>query len=273
MLIQPTVRLQPFGRAVSIFLFGTPENWRFTEPTAKQNILEFAADHGAQTLYAPDCTTFNARVLPADAMPRSRAESLSSGRHIAVSSGIQVDENEIRPREALFIATADCPTVCIYDPRTGKLVAAHAGRASLIDEKALDGGDEREPRSVIDAALALFEARSRLQVFVTCGIRSTNFYHPTDDAKYGDKNRRLLEHIRSSWGLECTPSALQVGRISLQLIIRAQCIKNGVSPDNIAWDFIDTFDDRDEWHAYRWWSHRRDGAAGLTRPNGGLLVP
>jgi|GEM_PF-1333932 len=196
---------------------------------------------------------------------------------LTIWTGFEADGVIVPPGEAMWISSADCPTIIAQSP-CGMMICAHAGRNSLIDVHHLDHGEPGRPyESVTEAIVATFKRANKdvreLRIFVTCGIGADDFTHPLDHPEFGERNAFMMEKLRGlGWG--CVETPLEQGRINLYMVIRHQFDKLGVPSGQIQSDGINTAADMlgDE---YLWWSHTRARKSGqpehLASRNGVLV--
>ena len=225
------------------------------------------------TMYSPRVANFNALL----AEPEYYTHTITHGEFpLNLHRGAAAAGMEIPRGCALFLHSADCPTVIIVDPIDKRVVAAHAGLGELIKFSSFDvQAPHREHESVIDLMIGLFpEAhRERLLVKSVCGIDPAMYTHPTSDPRYGASNHMLIEKILGRWGQSCIAGNQENGRINLHQLILEQVASLGVSKENVSDDGVDTYSDMLN-HQYCWWSHRRATHAqnNVGGRNGTLVV-
>lgn len=272
-LIQKVV-FDAFSGAVSIYLFGKPNDWNIwgeNGNNALVNIDFVTQGMNLQNIYAPSPSPskFNAVICTHDDLQEQIPLVKSNAM---MRRGCDADGTTLeKAQDACWINTADCPTVITYDQQNGLIIAAHAGRDSLIDRGRIAGKQPRTHETVVHTMVDRhgYEAMQRLQVFIACGIKSAHFEHRWDDKKYGMTNKAMTEDVIERWGRISVTGQWTLGRLALSEIIRSQFLNFGVPSENIAYDGIDTSSDVKEEGGYRWWSNRRgDGA----KRNGVLVV-
>lgn len=271
---------QPFGGAVTVLLFGKPDDWTITtENDSIERIdlilaeIQKSRPRAIRNIYAPRVADFNARICRATDLRKEIPLHLTDTK---LWRGDNADGTMLEnPGDAFWASSADCPTVITRDPKSGLVIAAHAGRNSLIDQvQVAEKKPYRAYQSVVDAIVACHSqiALKNLRVFITCGISSTHFTHPYDNAQWGEHNKKMCAYILTRWGKDCLPGKRtgeeELGRIALSEIIRSQCGIYDIPQENIGMDGIDTYGDTDVFD-FHFWSHRRgDGA----KRNGVLVV-
>ena len=240
------------GTIGEIALFGARggHSWRReSDPGASDVIGPFLRQRGVSRVYAPD-TRFNGVIH----------NTITSTRRIEASVELVTLEGsegvtDLQCGEAVWLASADCPTVVLTDGH--QLAVVHAGRWSLIDPWWQNGNQPDERPSVIENAVGFFPENNRelIKASIHCGIGPHSFNHPLDHPKFGTSNRRLLLEVWRRW-----PGAdKKIGQnfhLSLVEIIRRQF--EDLDVRTVLWDEIDTFSERDP-HSNEllWWSAAR----------------
>ena len=256
-----------WGDAVTVHCFGslygdwslrgaTPDEAERNNPGSISRVGSLARHHG-RDIYVPDPSTFNARIArPLKGAYEKWCEGLYRG---VLADGLSLAFSS----DAFGVTSSDCPTIVLYEPTYGTVVAAHAGRDSLIDRDHVNGGVPREYFSVVDAMMPSLHRKSLApgcKAFITCGIHPDHFTHPVDDPMHGAHNRRMIEYVVKKWGEACVPDGVQQGKLWLAEIARRQLEQHGLHPANIATDAVDTYGDCGKDGKPLWHSHRRDGS-------------
>lgn len=259
--IRPTATSVLWNGAVAVHCYGARhgdwaiKSWESDDadalnPGIAGRIERVARDRGAGRLYLPSPNRFDGEIVGSEAL----TVAWPGGRIFrgAYAEGVTLGKIS----DACGIASSDCPTIVARSPSTLLAAAAHAGRESLYDAKALfDGAPPRPHASVTDS---IVEALGRdIDVFVACGIGPSDFLHPTDDPKHGARNAAMIRHLRETWGPSCASDGRD-GRIDLVELIRLQFEALGVPRSRVAHDGIDTFGDASIDGKPLWHSHRRD---------------
>lgn len=127
--------------------------------------------------------------------------------------------------------TADCPTINVTNRHTGDTIAAHAGRDSVIDRRALRGDTPRQHPSIVDSIMQHFEEVNpcSISVLVTCGIKGEDFGHPLDRGRHCTFNEKLIRHVEENWGHDCIIGDRTNGAIDLFTVIQRQFRTYGVT--------------------------------------------
>lgn len=261
--MQRILTLDVFGGAVTILLAGKPTNWRITtkdesDPALLDTIGTIAKNAGAQAVLAPRPAEFNALICK----DQDLSASFSLGNSgISIHRGYNADGCEIPEQKAFFLASADCTTIVGYSDKTHKVIAAHAGRDSLIDRNRINNGDSRQHESVVDAVIEAFENSnpSDLHFFLTCGIGPNNFGHDLSSSKKGLQNIWMIDDILERYESETilAPKPYDHGKINLYELIKAQLMSFGVPSYQIGFDGIDTYTAKNTDGEIIFWSNRR----------------
>ncbi len=271
--LQPTQQFILFGGAVEILCFGRETgDWSLRDETEllpgypRTEVLEAVgrlADAYGCRIYAPRTSDFNAQVIDA----RQLADELVEGKLYrgVAADGVVLGESG----QAFALSSADCPTFVLWDSITSTVIAAHAGRDSLIDRREAAGAARPwEPRrkSVVEAAISSMPLPSRrggnarFKAFVACGIGPLRFGHRMQTPLGSNEgNNALVKWVRLNYGDICLTGDPTDGRINLNHIIRTQCVRLGLRPEDIGYDGVDTYRDRYPDGRHIWHSHRREG--------------
>jgi len=266
-------RFSLFNGRVSAYLFGRPNDWSIVDDNSEEALwrLSFLCDElSIRKLLVPNPRTFNAELCGIDDLTPKIMSVLNSRE---MYHGCDADGIDLEVGDAFWLSSADCAAIVALDPVTGRTIAAHGGRDSLIDRATFNGKEHRANRSVVHAIVRSFgrEAVARLKVSINLTIGPDSFTHPFAHEEYGQQNMDMILSLMADWGdgFGVTPGNMQEGRICLSELIRSQFVHLGVAPHNIAFDGIDTFADRDPDGQHVWWSYRRgDG----PKRNGVLVV-
>lgn len=260
---------------VSVYLFGRPWDWNIAgeEPGVVRAQLAGIADElNVANIYAPRPSMFNAQICDPGKLTEKhclveRGNEWSS----FLWRGVDADGVEVPEKSAFWISSADCITIVTLDPETGKTIAAHGGRDSLLDRTRIATGKVREFESAVDAIAARYSnaALKRLRVLLTCGIFPEHFDHRCDHPEHGPNNMRMVLDVLAKWGRTAVYGDHFIGSLCLSEIIRAQFLRHGVQVHCISYDGVDTYGDLNRDGQPRWWSYRRgDG----KKRNGVLVV-
>lgn len=271
--LQPTQQLILWGGAVEILCFGRETgDWSlrdetellpgYPRPEVVEAIGRLAVAYDCR-VYSPNTSAFNAQIVDANHL----ADELVEGR---LYRGIEADGVVLRePGQAFAVSSADCPTFVLWDSITSTVIATHAGRDSLIDPFETVGKVKPwvpSRKSVVEQAFAtmpipgLHGGNARHKAFVACGIGPLHFRHEMR-APVGSNegNNALVKWVRLNYGDRCLSGDPTTGSINLNHIIRLQCIRSGMRPEDIGYDGVDTYRDRYPDGRHMWHSHRREG--------------
>lgn len=266
-LIEPTFSVRPFGPNVVVFMFGRPNCFLHIRRSLDlmNAVVQRVKLLDVKTIYAPDVRGFNAEVIDPEEVDCPRTINYDS---VEINSDYPVDGVVLRRPSAMFIPTSDCHTIIIR-AANGDVVAAHAGRWSLLDKAVVyQSGKKRDQPSVVHSALNYLEGdRASMKSAIVCGIGPKHFCHPVSEPK----NRKLVQYVVENCGPTCVDSPEELGQINLPEVFRTLVQDQGlpVGPESFSHDKIDTFDDRTTDGQLRWNSFQRDKA---KAGHNGILV-
>lgn len=258
------------GGRISISCFGRETDWRLASEDARRLIANFAFSHGVTEVMAPVPSEFNAVVCEPNQLSPEHEEPVGRCEKVTFFRKFKADGTQIKRTQAFYITSGDCPTLVVFNPITGELYAAHAGRNCLWDRgHIIDGKPAREHASVVDAIMEKIpEAYQRFcKAFIYLGIAAENFSHPVYDSTYGAANQKMIDHFVETLGPTVCPDQ-QEGKLAVKTIIREQLILWGIPADSIGQDMADTFGDKAEDGSLKWHSNRR----GDKTRNGVLVI-
>lgn len=245
-------RIGPIARFA---LFGAQDglSWRReSDATSAPIIGDFLRSHGISKVYAPD-THFDGVIHDEVSDDRLLTENHPDILLLPLKGSEGV--TDLKLGEAVWLASADCPTVVLTDGE--KLAVVHAGRWSLIPPFWKDNTINRRRASVIDNAVRAFPQHRwpYITASIHCGIAGDSFAHPLDHWHYGESNQQLLSVIEKRW-----PSAATVVDsvlyVSLPDVITKQLKFYGIRTPK--WDGIDTSSEKfSGTDIFKWWSASR----------------
>ncbi len=282
---KPTRQYELFNDKIEVLLFGQPYNWRGASQlkngknSLAREIAQAAAGAGARIVWLPYAGSFNGRVCHQTEFTRRFFVNTGGLRgNVMMQTGATADGLFIPIGHAFAMTSGDCPTIVATDIKSGKTIAAHAGRDCLIDrERVKNGAPGRHHPSVVDAIVDRFTRQEidRLRIFVCAGIGAIHFNHRWAHPLWGEFNKRLINYVSEMFGEHCVVSDPTEGCLDLQAIIKAQFAVYDIAGDNITSDGTDTYGDGWAKKARRWWSHHRfveNGKRGEDGRNGILVV-
>lgn len=238
---------------MSVFAFGRPgEGFRYDQDEgvmlSKVSAIGSTFCNGKE-VFIPNIKPANRVIADKPSFQRRIVD------RVAINYGLDADGVCLSHREAVIMATGDCPILVFTIPGISKAVVVHAGRLSLIGESPdkLIGAKS----SVVTRALTFFkkEERGRVFAYVIAGIDKKSFLHNPRDSVWGPRNKKLLSHVKSLYGEGSVD--MTSGALSLHEIIRTQCIQAGLLGESVRFDGVDTYTDRLPNGEYAWWSNRR----------------
>ncbi|MBI2097870.1 MAG: laccase domain-containing protein [Candidatus Vogelbacteria bacterium] len=225
-----------FGGKVEVRIYGK-------SPCAleEKHLFQIAHDLELRHIYHPQTHAFNGKICEAKDLTR-----VIEADGVKIHSGCLADGVSIDLGHAICLRTADCPTIVARHNATGETIAAHAGRASLIDEECLrDEKTKRQPESVVQTIHEYLDfgrhTSVEIDVYSCCGIGPMRFRHPTNHPQHGSFNQKMNRHIGLHYGQDCfLDGKIDCGALNLHQLIRNQFQLCGVPGDNIHHDSIDT---------------------------------
>ncbi len=269
-----------FSNSVHISIFGKPHNWSLKDINSPDSIqfqahlAHIAQQCDVRDIYAPNSSTFNA--LLCDPRELYLHIALTPEKDIMLHRGAFADGVVIPKGAAMFIASADCPTLIVHDKETDVLIAAHAGLGCLVDRSAMiHNKPERHHQSIIDVIMRYVSGfEKKIDVQVVGGIKPKHFVYSTNHPVYGEANRLLLEGISDKYGPDIIQGGMETGCISLTALIESQFNKYDASRFNIKHDGVDTYGNINETGEPKWWSHVRyaEGKQEVDGRNGVFIV-
>lgn len=248
-MMKPTETYELFGGKVEVLIYG-----KSPCDLEEHHVFQIARDLELKHLYHPDTHTFDAKICNQGDLTE---EIEKDG--VKIHSGCLADGVGVMGKnDAVWLRTADCPTIIVYHSISGEMIVAHAGRASLIDEGALRNGQvQRRPESVVGAICQRLLVLGRqtsagIDVYSCCGIGPQQFRHPVDDPQHGPFNKKRNNHIAWRYGTDCfLGSEIKCGALNLHRLISNQFQLGGVPIDNIHHDSIDTASQTNRFFSHR----------------------
>ncbi len=224
--------------------------------TTYEKIEKIAGDSGLSHIFFPRPSSFNGQVCfeKLYAWPET---CLSGGLRISrgpLYDGVIIDPTS-EPNTGFLITTADCPTVVVYNEKTGRFVVTHAGRWSVIDKSnAHNRKFGRDFEGTLEWAIHAHKKVAHwrresfytedLHAFVCCGIKN-GFMHSLTHPQHGADNKKLWKHLQRLLP-KCPPEEYRLGDdLLLEQFIAKRLELLGLKSDHIVIDDIDTLNDRD----------------------------
>jgi len=205
------------------------------------------------TVLWPETHTFNAKICE----PTELGQRKKIGR-VTIRRGCLADGVVIPLGQAACLRSADCPTIVARHDFTTEVIAAHAGRESLIDEGRWKfAHPSRKDESIVDAVcrrLIRVGKRTRdIEIFSCCGVGANHFRHPTALGREHSLHNFLRNrYIVANYGSDCfLGNDTDDGALDLHRLIARQCESYRLPPDNIHHDAIDTARDREKFFSRR----------------------
>ncbi len=271
----------PFSGRVSISLFGATNDWSIQEfkksgdhnknPELYRRLDTIGFQRKTRHFLAPRPAEFNGAIC----QPEDLTEHIGiTDRALVISRGVDADGCEVPRGKAFWISSADCPTIIVHSPETGKVVASHGGLGCLIDIKAIvEGLPSRPNMSVIEKIIAQFDPSlvPHLQAFITCGIQPEHFRYPSNHPTHGEPNLKIMLYLAEHWP-DAVVDAPMFGKIWLHGLIIDQLLGFGLQMHNIAHDGIDTYGDKNHHGGFIWHSNARATTITDKAKRNGVLV-
>ncbi|QSH39054.1 hypothetical protein JXR01_01945 [Candidatus Kaiserbacteria bacterium] len=205
-----------------------------------------------QKLWMPRPTEANGELAP-----QGDFSPLFDGHeHPIIMGNCDADGCIVRHGDAFGLLSADCATLVAY--ADDMVIAAHAGRDSVMDRTVIAGGDpSRDYSGILESIVVEFlDAGYRPQdvhLGIFGGIQS-NFLHDPTHPEYGEYNRGLIHYAKQFEGALINE---EIGDINMNALIRAKATQiYGINPDKIIDDGVDSGSDRDAHGNLLWASHR-----------------
>ena len=261
-----------------VFVLGKEKgkNWKtdFGKHFEVHNILK---KENIKNVYIPDTSHFTGRLCSHEAFcDKSTVEGIN------VYNGCSAEGLLVPKNNAIFLLSADCPSIVYHDIENKILVAAHAGLGSVIDKtKILTDRQTRLNESIVhDILKHAHKPTKKCEIFIVCGISHKNFRYKTDDPIHGENNEIILNYLLKTYGQKTVPQGKTHGGISIPAIIKKQFCKCGIKEEYIHIDCIDTFsrtykDPKDK-HTkrviHKYWSHARSLQTNEPEGRNGILI-
>lgn len=228
-----------FGPAIVAFhgIAGSVSNWKVDreDPESFEKIVNVLPRY-VDSVRMPIPTDSNALIAHPDDFKRT----FVVGEDVRISDGVKADGCIIPPYHSFGIVSADCATIVAHCNAIF-LIAAHAGRDSVIDRDAILGKPATRMRfGVVHAILSMARRavipKEVLHIGVFGGIRS-RLYHDPDHEAHGAYNRALVRYCSDFEGAVLDEKR---GEIDMYAVIRGIAISLGIPAENIAFDDVDT---------------------------------
>lgn len=250
-----------FGK-VDIFVLGKPTNWRGGIDSHPE-LVNLISRH-VPKVYVPNTRDFCGTICP-------ECDDIEPKNHMGIEiiSGCRTEGMIVPHGSAIFMRTADCPVIVLFDRKNDILIVAHAGLSSVIDRnEILRGEPSRTRQSVVDDIVQHFKGKGEnTSIKVLCGIGPESFIYSPKDKEWGRENEMILRYIIDQYGQRTVPFGFDYGGISIGEIIQQQFLQyDGFLNENIYIDETDTFKDSN------FWSHRRSVLSREEHGRNAILV-
>ncbi len=275
MSIEPTLSLPILGGEITVHAFGREHGCDFSfrgfDESKEQHkthtpIFEALASIASEELEAfaaPSPSKMNAEIVWPGEIP---CMSFSPGAEFRIYRGTDADGvTNLDASCGYAMSAADCALVVA---KCGDIiVAAHAGRNSIIDMARVRGKAPRRYQSVVDSICrCAFEGQNLKDVRVWVGFSISpgpHFQHSMFD-KENPHNSRLVTYVSETWGRECFKDdghGRTLGWLDTKELIRRQFTSFGVPEQNIILDSMCTYSEMKDGEPV-WYSNKRQLVAG-----------
>ncbi len=276
MPIKPTLSVPVFGGEVTVHAFGKEYGYNFSfkgidesdKPhTTHGHIFEALASVSGsiEAFAAPSPTRMNAEIVwPGDIPLGILSGSYTpADERFHILRGLYADGvRNLDYTEGYAMSAADCALIVA---KSGKLVvAAHAGRDSIIDMNYYKVGERRKHESVVETiCTSVFteEDLKKLEVWVGFSISpGPHFQHVKGSPRY-PHNGTMVDDITKRYGKKCFKDdghGGALGWLDTKELIRRQFMYFGVPENNIVLDSVCTHSDM-KGDEHIWYSNVRSG--------------
>lgn len=279
--IKPTLSVPIFDGEVTVHAFGRKHGVNFSfkgidesrDPQATHGHLLSALtsiNKSNADFYAPSPVMMNAVVVESTAMINCRAIHMNGRDSEILYRGIHADGfGFVNLWNSYAVSAADCALIVVQ--HGDKILAAHAGRDSVIDMGAMKGQAHRPQESVVYAIRNKLKQRQKslamrdVRVWVGFSISpGPHFAHAKNDEK-NPHNRTMVEYIIRRYGPSCFKEDGQggaLGWLDTKELIRRQCLSLGIQEKCIEFDSVCTYSDTNPQGEHLWYSNRRQTLLG-----------
>jgi copper oxidase (laccase) domain-containing protein len=274
--IKPTLSVPIFGGTVIVHAFGREHGHNFSfkgiddsdKPhTTHSQIFEALASvsAGVEAFAAPSPTRMNAEIVWPGDIPLAIPSGpyTPPGERFRIYRGLYADGvRNLDSTQGYAMSAADCALIVA---KSGELiVAAHAGRDSIIDMNYYKIGKKREHESVVETiCTSVFDEGqiAELEVWVGFSISpGPHFQHVKGNSRY-PHNAAMVNDITARYGKECFRDDGQngeLGWLDTKELIRRQFMHFGTPEENILLDSMCTHNDQKDGE-HLWYSNVRSG--------------
>ncbi|MBP9782389.1 MAG: laccase domain-containing protein [Candidatus Pacebacteria bacterium] len=272
--VKPTLSIPIFDGEVSVHGFGRNHGLNFSfkgidtsasPHTTHGHILKALAGIGCNSdFFAPSPIEMNAEVVNSTAMWAHWQVFLDDLARRKLYRGAKGDGfSFINEWNSYAVSAADCALVVVKNG--DHIIAAHAGRNSVIDMERMKGNKPRKNESVVHAIRNVIERAGGVirdtQVWVGFSISpGPHFAHAISDEK-NPHNRQMVDYISREYGSVCFDKQDgqdgALGWLDNKELIRQQFLNLGVRGENIELDSVCTYSDKDAQGEYLWYSNKR----------------
>lgn len=279
--ITPTMSVPLFDGEVTVHAFGREHGCNFSfmgidtsqDPhyTHPQIFAALGSVPGLADFYAPSPTQMNAKVVsPFDLIHSPEAKVWEGNRTVTPQGNFRLHRGlfadgltGLTPWIGYAMSAADCALIVVRSEDI--IIAAHAGRESILDMKRLKGEPPREKESVVDTicekVLSANQVRNA-EVWVGFSISpGRHFEHVVGNPAF-PVNDVLVKYVTDRYGKICFKDDGQDGLrgwLDTKELIRQQFLRAGVDEKNITLDTMCTYSDTKDGE-HMWYSNKRSGS-------------
>ena len=201
-------------------------------PALTRGLREVFRGLGVHKVYAPAVSWANAQIVDS----RTLSEKIPLGADVVLhrNRSVRADGVFIGTGKAAAMCVAGCP--CIIASAGEQMLAAHAGRDSLIDSDAVRGIKGRKNLSVVHSIIEAFlERGASIDEIAMCLLFSipTEVFEHKFEGSGGDYNKMLAMFVSHKWPLGVIHGRDRVF-LNLETIFLAQAREAGIR-DGYAW--------------------------------------
>ncbi len=196
----------------------------------KSALFKVLSEFGARRVFAPNVAPSSAVIVAQKRIMRGEEIYLDGGITLYRNSCLPADGTFLEVGDTFIMSAAGCPV--IVATAAGKMIVAHAGRASLIDQQAIAGGHARAHYSVVHSIVDAFHqhgiAPHDIHMYVMFSIPKEDFVHHLNDMIYGERNAGIIGAIDSRWPKSVDEEKEGETTLCLETLVVEQAVEGGV---------------------------------------------
>jgi copper oxidase (laccase) domain-containing protein len=286
MSIRPTLSVPIFDGEVTVHAFGREHGVNFSFKGIDEGQKPFethmpvfealASIPSVCDYFAPSPAKMNAEVVESSQVTSRMYEHTRTAMAedcFVLFRGADADGlYDLNRFRGYVMSAADC--ALIVAKNGDFIVAAHAGRNSIIDMQAMKGCSPRKNESVVhsirerieEAGLRFPETKVWVGFSLSAG---PHFPHAFEDER-NPHNSRMVEYVARHYGLSCFKQDGQggtLGWLDTKELISRQFLSLGVPNRQIELDSVCTYSDVDDHSKHIWYSNVRNAEEGVGGRN------